>query len=84
MDLSLLKGIYVPILTPVDENENVDVEKLRKQVNFIIDGGVHGILAHGSNSEFYMFDDEEYEMITKVILDEVDGRVSDSGEDPCL
>jgi 4-hydroxy-tetrahydrodipicolinate synthase len=75
MDLSLLKGIYVPIITPVDENENVDIEKLRKQVNFVIDGGVSGILAHGSNSEFYMFDEEDYEKITKVILEEVNGRV---------
>ena len=75
MDLNLLKGIYVPILTPMDENENVDIEKLRKQVNFVIDGGVSGILAHGSNSEFYMFDDEDYELITKTIIEEVKGRV---------
>ena len=75
MDLNLLKGIYVPILTPMDENENVDIEKLRKQVNFVIDGGVSGILAHGSNSEFYMFDDEYYELIVKTIIEEVKGRV---------
>lgn len=75
MDLNLLKGIYVPILTPMDENENIDIEKLRKQVNFVIDGGVSGILAHGSNSEFYMFDDEDYEFIAKTIVDEVKGRV---------
>ena len=75
MDLSLLKGIYVPIITPVDENENVDEVKLRKQVNFVIDGGVNGILAHGSNSEFYMFDEEDYEKITRIILDETKGRV---------
>lgn len=75
MDLNLLKGIYVPILTPMDENENVDIEKLRKQVNFVISGGVSGILAHGSNSEFYMFDDEDYELIVKTIVEEVKGRV---------
>ena len=75
MDLNLLKGIYVPILTPMDENENVDIEKLRKQVNFVIDGGVSGTLAHGSNSEFYMFDDEDYELIVKTIIEEVKGRV---------
>lgn len=31
MDLNLLKGIYVPILTPMDENENVDIEKLKSR-----------------------------------------------------
>lgn len=75
MDLNLLKGIYVPILTPVKENEEIDVEKLREHVNYIIEKGVHGILAHGSNGEFYMFDDEEYELITKVIVEETRGRV---------
>ncbi|MGL5191012.1 MAG: dihydrodipicolinate synthase family protein [Cetobacterium sp.] len=75
MNLEWLKGIYVPILTPMKEDESVDFEKLRKQVNFIIDGGVHGILAHGSNSEFYMFEDDDYEEIFKVILEEVAGRV---------
>ena len=34
MDLSFLKGIYVPILIPVKENEEVDVEKLREHVNY--------------------------------------------------
>ena len=75
MDLNLLKGIYVPIITPVTEDEKVDVERLRKQVNYIIGKGVHGILAHGSNGEFYMFDDDDYELITKTIVEETKGRV---------
>lgn len=75
MDLSLLKGIYVPILTPVKNNEEVDVDKLREHVNYIIEKGVHGILAHGSNGEFYMFDDDDYELITRVIVEETRERV---------
>lgn len=75
MDLNLLKGIYVPILIPVNENEEVDVEKLKEHVNYIINNGVHGILVHGSNGEFYMFDDEEYELVTKVVVDTAAGRV---------
>lgn len=75
MDLSLLKGIYVPILTPVKNNEEVDVDKLREHVNYIIEKGIHGILAHGSNGEFYMFDDDDYELITRVIVEETRGRV---------
>lgn len=75
MNLELLRGIYVPILTPMDKDENVDYDKLKKHVNFLIDKGVHGILAHGSNSEFYMFDDEEYENITKTIVETVNKRI---------
>ena len=75
MDLNLLKGIYVPILVPVKENEEVDVERLKEHVNYVIEKGVHGILAHGSNGEFYMFDDEDYELITRTIVEETKGRV---------
>lgn len=68
-------GIIVPIITPVDENENIDEEKLRKQVNFVIDGGVNGILAYGSNGEFYMFDYEDIEKGLRIIVEETAGRV---------
>ena len=75
MNLEQIKGIFVPIITPVTEDEKVDVKRLKEQVNYIIENGVHGILAHGSNGEFYMFDDEDYELITKTIVEETAGRV---------
>ena len=40
MDTSFIKGIIVPILTPVDQDENVDEARLRRQVGFVIDNGV--------------------------------------------
>ncbi len=75
MEIEKIRGIIVPIITPVDEQENIDEKSLRKQVDFVIDNGVHGILAYGSNGEFYMFDDEELEQGLKIILDETKGRV---------
>lgn len=70
-----VNGIIVPILTPVDENENIHEQKLRKQVNYVIDGGVSGILAYGSNGEFYMFDYDEMKRGFEIIVDENRGRV---------
>lgn len=75
MDTSFIKGIIVPILTPVDQDENVDEARLRRQVDFVIDHGVHGILAFGSNGEFYMFQPEEMERALRVILDQTAHRV---------
>lgn len=75
MNVDEIKGIIVPLLTPVDSNENIDEEKLRYMVNYVIDGGVHGILAFGSNGEFYMFDEDEQIKAFTIILDEVRGRV---------
>lgn len=70
-----LHGIVVPIITPVNDQERVEESKLRKQVNYVIEGGVNGILAFGSNGEFYMLDPEEMEEAFRIIVDEVNGRV---------
>ena len=75
MDTSFIKGIIVPILTPVDQDENVDEARLRSQVDFVIDHGIHGILAFGSNGEFYMFQPEEMERTLRIILDQTAHRV---------
>jgi len=75
VNTDFIKGIITPILTIIDENELIDEAKMRRHVNRIIEGGVHGILAFGSNGEFYMVDDDEMERGLKIILDEAAGRV---------
>lgn len=75
MNTDLIRGIIPPIITPIDEFENIDEIKLRKHINYVIDGGVHGILAFGSNGEFYMLDEDEMRQGLKIILDETKQRV---------
>lgn len=75
MNTELIKGIVVPILTPIDENEMVNEAKMRKQVDFVIEGGVSGILAFGSNGEFYMLEEDEMERALKIMVDQAAGRV---------
>ena len=75
MNTDWIKGILVPILTPIDGEERIHEEKLRRQVDFVIQGGVDGILASGSNSEFYMLTEEETEQALRIILDQAAGRV---------
>nr|WP_278287026.1 dihydrodipicolinate synthase family protein [Clostridium sp. AM58-1XD] len=54
MNTDFIKGVIVPILTPIDENELIDEAKLRAQVDYVIEGGILGVLAFGSNGEFYV------------------------------
>lgn len=70
-----IKGIIVPILTPIDEDENIDEKKLRFMVDHVIDGGVHGILAYGSNGEFYGVEEKEMERGVRIIVDQAAKRV---------
>lgn len=42
-----LKGIIVPIVTPVTAHGAVDHDGLRRVVRHVLDGGVHGVSALG-------------------------------------
>lgn len=75
MNTDFIKGVIVPILTPVNENEFIDEAKLRDQVNYVIEGGVLGILAFGSNGEFYVIEEDEMERGLKIMIDQAGGRV---------
>ncbi|RGY96668.1 dihydrodipicolinate synthase family protein [Clostridium sp. AM58-1XD] len=75
MNIDFIKGVIVPIFTPINENEKIDEKKLRKQVEYVIEGGVHGILAYGSNGEFFGLEDDEIESGLKIIVDQTAGRI---------
>ena len=66
MNTDFIKGVVVPILTPIDADEKIDEGKLRDQVDYVIEGGVLGILAFGSNGEFYVVEEDEMERGLKI------------------
>ncbi len=68
-------GVIVPILTPIDQNELIDEKRLREQIDFVIAGGVTGILLFGSNGEFYMVEESEMERALKITVEHTKGRV---------
>lgn len=75
MNTDFMKGVIVPILTPIDENELIDEKKMREQVDYVIEGGVLGILAFGSNGEFYAIEEDEMERGLKIMVNQAAGRV---------
>ena len=75
MNTDYIKGVIVPITTVIDDDERVDEAGMRKQVDFVIDGGLSGILAFGSNSEFYQMEEDEMERCFRIIKDQAAGRV---------
>lgn len=75
MDTSSIKGIIVPIVTPVDEENHINEEAMARVVNYIIDGRVHGILAFGSNGEFFAIDADEQRKALACMVKTADKRV---------
>ena len=63
------------IVTPLKEDESVDVESTKKMLDFLIERGVHGILVHGSTGEGFLFDTDERKAYADVVVQHVAGRV---------
>lgn len=68
-------GVVPPIITPIDNKENVDEEGFRKLLNHCIEGGLHGIFVAGSNGETMALTQKERDKAIKITVDEVGGRV---------
>lgn len=68
-------GVIPPIITPVDEKENVDEKGLRKLVRRCIDHGIHGIFVAGSNGETMALTQAERDRAIKIVLDETKDAV---------
>lgn len=75
MNTEFIKGVIVPIITPIDAQEQIDEKKTREHVDYVIDGGMHVILIFGSNGEFYMVEEDEMERGLKIMVDQAAGRV---------
>ena len=69
------KGILPAMITPMTKDYKVNIPALRKLIDFLIDGGVHGIFAIGTTGEFYALTNAEYQEVLEVTVDQVAGRV---------
>lgn len=74
MDVAI-RGIIPPILTPMHEDESINFEELRRQVDRLIAGGVHGLFCFGTNGEGYILSDGEKERVLATVIEQTAGRV---------
>jgi len=69
------KGIIPAVITPLNTDSSLNEKALRKLINYLIDGGVHGLFVVGTTGEFYGLTSEEKRDIFMITMDEVRGRV---------
>lgn len=70
-----IRGIIPPILTPMNPDESLNLQELRNQIERLLDGGVHGLFAFGTNGEGYILSENEKYEVLEVMIDQVKGRV---------
>ncbi len=69
------RGLFPPMITVFKDNEDIDEERTREHVNFLIENGVDGIIVCGSTGEFFNMSIEERKKVIKIVIDEVNDRV---------
>jgi len=67
-----LGGVITPLVTPLDKNEDLDVEGLVQLLRHVILGGVDGIFLHGTAGEFPLLNDQVFEESIQITRKKVD------------
>ncbi|MDI7274506.1 MAG: 4-hydroxy-tetrahydrodipicolinate synthase [Anaerolineae bacterium] len=68
-------GVIPAMVTPLDSQQRVDPGVLRQLTDYLIDGGVHGLFALGSQGEFWAFDEDEKRQVVETVVEAARRRV---------
>ena len=69
------RGIIPAVITPITAEGKFNEKAMRKLVNHLISGGVHGLFIVGTTGEFYGLTPDEKREIFQVVMDETKGRI---------
>lgn len=70
------EGIYVAMLTPFKEDGSINEAEMRKIVDFLIEGGVHGLFPVSSVGESIHMSKDEKVRLMEIVYDQANGRVA--------
>ena len=73
--MSKIEGTFCVMVTPFKENEDLDVDAFRSNIDYYIEQGVHGLVVGGSTGEFAALAPDEHMQIIRVAVDQTNGRV---------
>ena len=69
-----LHGIIPPVFTPMTPDQEIDLDGLRRNIDWQLAAGAHGIFALGTAGEFYALDDREKQSVVAAAVGHVNGR----------
>ncbi len=69
------QGVFPVVPTTFTESGGLDLASQKRCVDFMIDAGSNGLAILANFSEQFVLSDDEREVLTKLILEHVDGRV---------
>ncbi|MBQ5973081.1 MAG: 4-hydroxy-tetrahydrodipicolinate synthase [Oscillospiraceae bacterium] len=70
-----LRGIVPAMVTPMREDESVNVDELRRQCDRLIAAGAAALFCLGTNGEFYALSGEEKRLVLRTVAETAGGRI---------
>ena len=70
-----LKGVVIPMITPMNEDSTVDDASLKNFVNFLVEANADALYPNGTNGESLMMSQAERQHIAEVIAETNQGRL---------
>lgn len=71
----MLKGTFVVMVTPMLDNQGIDIETLKKNIDWYIEEGLPGICVCGGTGEFTSLTQDERLIIADTAVKHVNGRI---------
>ena len=69
------KGSIPAVITPFNDNEDINFEQLERHIDFLISGGSHGLVSCGTTGESPTLSHDEHKSVTEAILKFANGKV---------
>jgi len=70
-----LEGIITAMVTPFDENQQINLSATKELINRLINSNVNGLFILGTNGEFHVLTQEEKLLFAKTVIEETKNRV---------
>lgn len=68
-------GIFTIPQTPFTDNGTLDIDSLRREIDFCVETGTHGIVYPAMVSEFWLLSDDERKQVIEIVVKQTDGRI---------
>ncbi|MDY6958236.1 MAG: 4-hydroxy-tetrahydrodipicolinate synthase [Halobacteriota archaeon] len=65
----MLEGVFAAIVTPFTSDGNIDEEGVKRNIEFVIEGGVTGIVPCGSTGESATLSHAEHKKLIDIVVD---------------
>ena len=74
-EIKELKGTFVVMVTPFDENQNINFKAMEENIEWYIEKGAHGLIPLGSTGEFASLTEKERYKIAEFVVKVTKNRV---------